>query len=112
MARIDSVDFGEIVVAGKSYYSDVSIDSKGRVEHRTKSHVVGADDIMPVLKDVDCIVIGTGMEGSVEVEDEVPEILENKGIKLFVEETRNAVDVFNGLIADKKRVAGIFHVTS
>jgi hypothetical protein len=52
------------------------------------------------------------MEGSVEVEDEVPEILENKGIKLFVEETRNAVDVFNGLIADKKRVAGIFHVTS
>jgi len=113
MVRIDKVDFGEIIINGKSFYSDVSITANGRVEHLTKSRTTEASDIMPLLKgNPECIVIGTGMDGALKIRSEVKQILEDKGVKLFRERTRNAVDVFNGLIADKKKVAGIFHVTA
>jgi len=113
MVRIDKVDFGEIIINGKSFYSDVSISAKGEVEHLAKSRIVEASDIMPLLKgNPECIVIGAGMDGSASIRAEVKQILENKGIRLFRERTRNAVDVFNGLVADGKKVAGIFHVTA
>jgi hypothetical protein len=112
MPKIDKVEFGEIVVSGKSYYSDVTIRSNGSVEHMRKKHRLGVDEVLPAIKDADCLVIGTGMKGSVSVAEEVSEILEDKKIRLFVDETPNAVDIFNGLLADRKRVAGIFHVTS
>ncbi|MBM3303780.1 MAG: hypothetical protein FJY76_01685 [Candidatus Aenigmarchaeota archaeon] len=112
MVKIDKVDFGEIVVGGRSFYSDVSISAKGGVEHLVKSHIIEASNIVPLLAgNPACVVIGTGMEGAVKVRPEVRQILENKGIRLFIERTRNAVDVFNGLVADRKKVAGLFHVT-
>ena len=113
MARIDKIEFGEIVIDGKSVYSDVSIGVNGEVILRPKAHIIGASDIAPLLKDnPECIVIGTGMDGSVEIEAEVEDILENKGIKLFTDETPDAADIFNGLMADGKKVAGIFHMTA
>lgn len=113
MIHIDKADFGEIVIDGKSYYSDVFISAKGAVEYKTKSHVIGASDVVVLLKDCpDCIVIGAGMEGSVGIEPEVEQILEDKGIKLFADKTPNAAEIFNGLVADGKKVAGIFHLTA
>ncbi len=113
MVVIDKVDFGEIVIGGRSFYSDVSISAGGDVEHLPKSHAIGASNIVPLLKDeLDCFVIGTGMEGSVAIGEEVGEILENKGIKFFMDKTANAADIFNGLAASGKKVAGIFHLTS
>lgn len=113
MARIDKVDFGEIVIGGKSYYSDVSIDARGVVEHRPKTHRVRAGDIVPLLKGKpQCIVIGNGMEGAAEIGMEIEQMLEEQGIELFVEKTPKAAHIFNGLLADKKKVAGLFHLTS
>jgi len=112
MVKIDKVIFGEIAIGGKTYYSDVSIDANGRVELLAKTHVVDMNVVAPLLKGrLDCLVVGTGMEGSVGVAPEVEEILENKGIKLFSDNTQDAVDIFNGMVADRKKVAGIFHVT-
>jgi hypothetical protein len=113
MAKITKVDFGEIVIGSKSFYSDVTIDAMGHVEHKAKSRIVDASGIAPLMKGgPECIVIGTGMDGSVGIEPEVEQILEDKGIKLFCDRTPNAADIFNGLAADGRKVAGIFHLTA
>lgn len=113
MVKIDKIDFGEIIIDGRSFYSDVSISAGGDVEHLPKSHSIGAGDIAPLLKGKpDCFVIGTGMEGSVGIAEEVGEILENKGIKFFIDKTPNAADIFNGLVASGKKAAGIFLMTA
>ena len=113
MVRIDKADFGEIVIDGKSFFSDVSITAKGVVEHVPKKHIVSASDIAPLFDgSPECIVIGTGMEGSTEIEPEVEDIIENEGMELFVDKTQKAVQIFNALIADKKKVAGLFHMTA
>ncbi len=113
MVKIDKIDFGEIIIDGRSFYSDVSITAGGNVEHLPKSHAIGASDIAPLMNEqMDCLVIGTGMEGSADIAEEVGEILENKGIKFFIDKTPNAADIFNGLSASGKKVAGIFHLTS
>lgn len=113
MAKINRVDFGEIVISGKSYFSDVSIDAKGRVEHLEKSHIFSISDVLPLLEGrPECIVIGTGMVGVVRFERNVAELLEQKGVALFAEKTPKAVMIFNGMAADRKKVAGIFHLTS
>lgn len=111
--EIENLEFGEVTIGGKTYYSDIYINVFGKVEHITKKHRWGLDEIKPLLEgNPSCIVIGKGMEGAVSLETRMIGILKEKKISLFVDSTRNAVDIYNGLVADKKKVAGIFHLTS
>jgi hypothetical protein len=112
MVEINSVKFGEIRVSGKDYYSDVFVFWDGKVELKAKSHIICMDDMDFITKKKpDALVIGTGMQGVVKILPEVKEVLENRKIKLFMDETPNAIDIFNGLKSRGKKVVGIFHVT-
>lgn len=112
MFKIDSVKFGEIRIEGKDYYSDMFVFWDGKVEFREKGHQITLNDIRFLVKRKPyAIVIGKGMQGAVSVLPEVRQALEDKKIKLFSDLTPNAVEIFNGLIAQGKKVVGIFHVT-
>jgi hypothetical protein len=113
MVHIDSVKFGEIKVGRKDYYSDVIVWWDGKVELIAKTHQFGMDQLLSVLKkEPEAVVIGTGLEGAVEVLEEVQMEMEDRELPLLVEKTQNALQVFNGLVADGKKAAAYIHVTS
>ena len=109
---IESVSFGEIKVNGKTYYSDMIIWWDGKVEFTVKSHVLGMKELAAILeKEPEIIVVGTGDQDMVKILPEFRQTCEEKGIKLYLDPTQKAADIFNGLIAQGKKAAGIFHVT-
>ncbi len=112
MVRIDSVKFGEIRINGKDYFSDMVVFWDGRLEYRPKSHIFSPDEFLAVARrKPDAVVVGTGTTGIVKVPEEVVMLAENRKIKLFIETTDKAVDVFNGLVADNKKAVAVMHVT-
>jgi hypothetical protein len=112
MVNIDSVRFGELEVDGKVYYSDMVVWWDGRVEFRIKSHVFGIEEFIRILEtDPDSIVIGTGISGIVKVPEEVVKAARVSRIKLFVDVSGNAVDIFNGLVKTGKKAVAVIHTT-
>jgi len=111
---IESYDFGQITIDGKTYTSDVIIYTD-RIETswwRKTSHKLAPDDLPDqVLKEKpDVILIGTGYYGYMKVSLETNELIESKGIKLLVEDTKKAYHTFNQL-SKKEKVIALLHLT-
>ncbi len=113
MVLIDAVKFGEIKIGGTDYYSDVAVWWDGKVELIIKSRQFGMSELFNLLKrGSEAVVVGTGIEeGSIQVMEEVEEEMENRGLPFFVENSRNALEVFNGLVSQGKKAAALIHVT-
>ncbi len=113
MVQIGSLSFGEIRIDGKDYYSDVAVWWDGMVELVPKTHRFGMSELFLLLgKKPEAVVLGTGLEGCVEVLEEVEQEMENRGLLLFVEKSLNALEVFNGLVSEGKKAVAFIHVTS
>ena len=113
MNAIDSYHFGQIVINGEKYSSDVIIfpDRIQDTWRRSKSHEVRPGDIDAALaENPEVIIIGSGAAGLVEVLPEVKQALENKGIKLVIEPTGDACNTYNRLSRAQKVVAAL-HLT-
>ncbi len=112
MVEITNVKFGEIEVDKKIYYSDMIVWWDGKVEYRAKSHVFDISDFLKLLeKKPEIIVIGTGMNGICRILEEVEQAAEDKGIMIFKELSPKAAEMFNGFVADKRRVVAVLHST-
>lgn len=112
MVKIDSVKFGEITIDGKIYYSDMVVWWDGKIEYREKSHIFGLDKFVSLLKkDPEIIVAGTGISGVVKVTQEVRDEVELKRIKLIVEPSKDASEIFNDLVSGGKKVVAVIHTT-
>ena len=111
--KIDSVIFGEIKIDGKDYYSDVIVWWDGHVKLIAKNHILNINALGKVIKrNPDIIIIGTGLRGMVKIDPEVKMVCENSKVTLYSDPTKKAIEMYNGMIARQKRVAGIFHITS
>ena len=110
--RIDSYNFGEIVIDGKRYCADVMIyPDKVKKWWRKEGHKVYVEDIKEaVAEKPDVLIIGAGVPGLMKVLPETKKYLEKRGIELIVEPTNQAVQVFNRLCLKKKVIAGL-HLT-
>ncbi|HIE06192.1 MAG TPA: hypothetical protein EYP58_05270 [bacterium (Candidatus Stahlbacteria)] len=111
--KIDSYSFGNIVVDGRGYTSDIIIfpdhikDSWWRKEgHRLQ--LVDIPDILNAAPEV--VIIGTGSSGLMEVVEEVICELNRRGIEVHIERTAEAVRRFNEQPEDKKAIAAL-HLT-
>ena len=110
---IDSYDFGEVVIDGNRYTSDVIIYPGGIRDQwfRREGHKLSTDDLGDVLdKMPDVIVVGTGNPGLMRVLPETEKLIESKGIKLIVQPTREACRTYNQLTPSQKVVA-LLHLT-
>ena len=111
---IESYDFGEIVIDGKKYTSDLIIYPH-RVDTswwRKTSHQLGPDDLPgEILKEnPDVVLVGTGYNGYMKVLPETKKLIESKGIKLLIEDTKKAYHTFNEL-SRKQKVIALLHLT-
>ena len=113
MVKIDEVKFGEITIDGKVYYSDMAVWWDGKPAMAAKSHEFDLLRVETLIKKKpEVIVVGTGLQGLMKVLPEAIQFCEDEGLKLYWDPTPKAVDFFNGLILQGKKVAGFFHVTS
>lgn len=117
LARIESTEFGKIVVDGKEYNEDIVISANGNVIYRQgisqskyrTSHIICKEEIASLLQDGPrVIVIGTGQYGACRLEKGVEEEVKKQEVKLLMEKTLKATHLFNN-VNDRK--AGLFHLT-
>ena len=111
---IDSVAFGQMVIDGRRYTSDLIIFPDGRVAdgwRRRKGHRLDAADLTGLLaSEPEVIVAGTGISGQMVPEPSLIDRMAVKQIRFIAEPNAAAVDVFNNLFAGR-RVGGCFHLT-
>jgi hypothetical protein len=103
--RIDSYDFGRIIVDGKAYTNDVIIFT-GRVKDnwwRKEGHALHIEDIeLAVAEKQEVLIVGTGKYGMLNVLPETKEYIESKRIELIVEPTDKTCEIYNKMSEDKK----------
>ena len=111
--RIDSYRFGEVVVDGRTYRSDVIL-FPDRVQDgwwRRAGHRLGREDLEEaILAGPDLLLIGTGCHGRMKVPERLVESLVEEGFEVLVLDTEKASEAYNRLSADR-RVVGLFHLT-
>jgi len=113
---IDSYQFGEIVINGKKYESDLIIFPEKIIDNwwRKEGHKVYIEDLNEIVKrepTPEVLVLGTGCYGLVKVQSRVKTNLKSYGIELTARPTREACQIFNKLLLSRKRIAGAFHLT-
>jgi hypothetical protein len=69
-------------------------------------------DIMEIIeKGIDVMILSRGMDLMLHTCPETEDLLDERGIEYRIEETNEAVRLFNHLCIQGKRVGGIFHST-
>ena len=113
MNIIDSYRFGQIVISGKKYASDVVIfpDSIKDNWWKKRGHQLCLEDIAEAIaKNPEVLVIGTGKSGLMKVLPEVRQAVGAHGIKLIEETTDKACHTYNQL-CHSQRVIAALHIT-
>lgn len=111
---ITDFSFGKIVVNGKTYSDDIKI-VRGRVISdwwRKRGHRVDVEDIADILESgPDIVVIGKGSPGLMKTSSHLRESLEANNIVLIEKKTSKAIEVFNKLFQEGRKVAAGLHIT-
>ena len=118
---IQEYRFGSITINNKKYNHDVEVLWTGEVVEwwREESHVIYIEDIEEAVElNPDTIIIGTGESGVAQVDEKAIEYIAEKGIKLIIDKTEDAVKTFNVIAGDSEeeegeqnKVIGFFHLT-
>ena len=112
--RIDSYRFGEMLVNGQSFTSDLIIYDD-RVDDqwwRENGHTVlmhDLDDIVEFCPEV--LVVGRGKLGAMKIPEATLDAVEDAGIQLVHARTEEAIEVYNQIANTGKNVVGAFHLT-
>jgi len=111
--RIESYHFGQITINGKKYSSDVVIFPDGVRDNwwRKTGHELRVEDIAEVIaENPEVLLVGTGASGLMKVLPEVEQLAQARGIRLIVETTDKACDIYNRLCHSQRLVAAL-HLT-
>ena len=112
--HIGSYRFGEIVVDGVSYGSDIIIlgDSVQSDWWRRQGHVLAVEDLQALIEAKPAVlVVGCGASGLMKVPKETRQALEEKQIELEAFDTAEAVKRFNELSKVGVNVTAALHLT-
>ncbi len=112
--NIDSYAFGNIVIDGMRFTSDLIIYPDGRIVDgwwRQSGHLMTEVDIVELITSgPDVIVVGTGASGMLKPARGIDKALGKKGIQMVAAPSRIAMNHFNAL-AGSKKVGACFHLT-
>jgi hypothetical protein len=111
---IDGYEFGQVVVNGQAYRSDVLIfpDHVDAGWWRVKGHELAVADLADVLSDPpEVLVVGTGHYGRMAILPETEQALASRGVQLFVQPTKSACQTFNEMVSAGRRTVAALHLT-
>ncbi|HSF29306.1 MAG TPA: Mth938-like domain-containing protein [Candidatus Tectomicrobia bacterium] len=119
--RITHLSWGhmEVTVNGHTYrFKDCKVWPGGAKEwdwnltgtrHRPGIQPADIEEIL--AHNVDVVVLSRGMERMLQTSAEAEQQLQARGLEYHIMETQDAVDLFNRLTQQGKRVGGVFHST-
>ena len=111
---IDLYSFGNMIIDGVRYSSDLIIFPDGRVKDswwRKKGHILTTEDMSDLIASCpEIIIAGTGANGLMRPVREVEKILSKKKIKFINASSAEAVEIYN-ILSEKHRVCAGFHLT-
>lgn len=113
MMNIENYSFGQLVIDGQNYTSDLLICGENIKSNwwRETGHNLCRDDLAWVLKqNPDLLIIGTGKSGVMNVSQNLQQELK-QDLELVVEKTGEAVKIFNQRQKTDLKVAAGFHLT-
>ena len=118
MAKIDSFNFGFIVVDDKQYAYDVMILPDGTVKERDPrkgrlgSHSIARSEIEALTKlQPDVVLVGTGVQGMARLAHDAEFYLSKPDLNLTLLPSPQIVRKYNQYIDDGEKVAALIHVT-
>jgi hypothetical protein len=110
---IKEYSFGRIKINDQVYKNDVIV-YPNRVEPdwwRDQGHLLQEQDLTEVMKfEPEFLVVGTGANGVMTVPKQLKKMLQEQ-TNLVVAKTPQAIEKFNQLLAEDKKVVGAFHLT-
>ena len=113
MNKIDSYHFGQIVINGRKYTSDVII-FPDRVQGdwwRDEGHELNLKDVADIMdENPEILLVGTGASDLMKVLPEVEREAEARNIQLIVQPTGEACEIYNQL-SPTQRVVAALHLT-
>jgi hypothetical protein len=118
MCKIDSFNFGFIVVDDKQYTSDVVILPDGTVKERTPgkgrlgSHSIARSEIEALTRvQPDVILIGTGVQGIARLAHDAEFYLTEPNLNVTMLPSPQIVKKYNQYAEEGEKVAALIHVT-
>lgn len=114
MQIIEHYSFGNITINGKSFSNDVIIFPEEVFPNwwRKEGHSLHLEDLQEVIKwKPEFLIIGTGYNGVMKVSKTLITQLEELGVKTRVMKSGDAVNEYNKLVKEKKRVVAGLHLT-
>lgn len=113
---MDTLHYEERCIRGKDVNAcrDLKIIGERILENwwRKKGHRLDVGDISDILAArPEFLVVGMGYAGFMEVSHSVHSALKDRNVRLIAKKTAEAVETFNQLRSQGKRVAGAFHLT-
>jgi hypothetical protein len=118
MAKIDSFNFGFIVVDDKQYTYDVVILPDGTVKERNPgkgrlgSHSIARSEIEALTREQpDVILVGTGVQGMARLAHDAEFLLTKPDLNLTLLPSPQIVKKYNHHVDDGDKVAALIHVT-
>jgi len=117
--KIDHCEFGEIIVNGKKFYQIVISDNQVSERDEEKleeafhsSHFIGEWEKEALLAGKpEAIVIGNGFDGVLRVNDDLINEAKKRGIEIIIKRTPDAVNVYNQMVEEGKKVNCLIHTT-
>ncbi|XP_020781467.1 mth938 domain-containing protein [Boleophthalmus pectinirostris] len=117
--QIASLSWGHMKVQGvSSSYKDCKVWPGGSrtwdwretgTDHYPGVQPADLDELL--TKGIDLLVIGRGMSEALQVPGSTLDFVRGRGVEVTVLQTEKAVDQYNKLAAQGRKVAGIFHST-
>ena len=118
---IEEYRFGLIIINGKTYHHDVEVRWTDEVLdwQRAEGHIIDIEDVgRAVEQNPETIVIGIGSTGLAKITEDAQKFIQEKGIKLIIDKTEEAVKTFNIIQGDsveeegeQEKIIGLFHLT-
>lgn len=114
MPKINSYDFGRIVIDGEEINSDLIIYPDGTIERgwwRKSGHQLCSDDITKLLQsEPDILIIGSGANGMMVPDDELLQIFDAMSIEIHILPTGQAIELYSE--TDQSKCVGLcLHLT-
>lgn len=117
--KIDSVGWGEVVIAGKKFFQAMVIEGKAIPRNHEKleklfgtTHVVADWEEEKLLAgDPEAIVIADGWQSALKVSEEAKIRFKKAGAEVKILDIKRAVEEYNRLVEEGRKVNALIHTT-
>ncbi len=118
MAKVNSFEFGSIVIDDKQYDYDVVVLPDGTVREREAAkakfgeHAIKRSEIEELVKtNPEIMIVGTGTDGLASMSKDTQGYARKAKLNLVVLPSSEAIQKLNQLLDERKRVAALIHIT-